>query len=98
METVVFVLLGVIVGGAVGAKITGFEPWKGAVAALCGAALVMILRAVFAIDNWLLDILIFMVGAGVLGGAVKLPGRALRSVVLGAVLFGAVVVGLADTL
>jgi len=98
MEGILFVLLGVVVGGAAGARIQGFDAWRGAVAAMFGAALVLILGLAFAIDNWLLNILIFVVGVGVLGGAFKLPGRALSSVVLGAVLFGVAVVGLADSL
>jgi hypothetical protein len=98
METVVFILLGVVVGGAIGIKIAGFEPWKGAVASICGATLVLLLGAMFALDNWVLDIVIFMVGAGVVGGAMKLPTRALRSIVLGAILLGSIVAGMAGKL
>lgn len=98
METLVFILIGVVVGGALGARVQGFDAWKGAIAAMCGAALVIVLGVFFAIDNWLLDILIFMVGVGVLGGAIKLPGRALSSIVLGAALFGVAVAGLGGAL
>lgn len=98
MEGILFVLLGVVVGGAAGARIQGFDAWRGAVVAMFGATLVLFLGILFAIDNWLLNILIFVVGVGVLGGALKLPGRALSSVVLGSVLFGAAIVGLADSL
>jgi hypothetical protein len=98
MEGILFVLLGVVVGGAAGARIQGFDAWRGAVVAMFGATLVLLLGILFAIDNWLLKILIFVVGVGVLGGALKLPGRALSSVVLGSVLFAGAVIGLADSL
>jgi hypothetical protein len=98
MEGLLFVLLGVVVGGAAGARIQGFDAWRGAVVAVFGAALVLIFGLLFAIDNWLLNILIFVVSVGVLGGALKLPGRALSSVVLGSVLFGAIVVALGNSL
>jgi hypothetical protein len=98
MEGLLFVLLGVVVGGAAGARIQGFDAWRGAAVSMFGALLVLILGVFFAIDNWLLNILIFVVGVGVLGGALKLPGRALSSVVLGSVLFGLAVVGVADAL
>jgi hypothetical protein len=98
MEGLLFVLLGVVVGGAAGARIQGFDAWRGAVVAMFGVVLAAVLSLLFAIDNWLLNTLIFVVSVGVLGGALKLPGRALSSVVLGSVLFGAVVVGIADSL
>ncbi|MBL8575622.1 MAG: hypothetical protein JNK47_00225 [Mesorhizobium sp.] len=97
MEGLLFVMLGVVVGGAAGARIQGFDAWRGAVVALFGSVLVAVLSLLFAIENLLLNILIFVVGVGVLGGALKLPGRALSSVVLGAALFGAVVVALGDS-
>ena len=98
MEGLLFVLLGVVVGGAAGARIQGFDAWRGAVVTAFGTILAAILGLLFAIDNWLLNTLIFVVSVGVLGGALKLPGRALSSVVLGSVLFGAVVVAIADSL
>lgn len=98
MEGLLFVFLGVVVGGAAGARIQGFDAWRGAVVATFAAILVMIVSLLFAIENWLLNILIFIVAVGVLGGALKLPGRALSSVVLGSVLFASVVIAIADSL
>lgn len=97
MNEVVFVLLAVIVGGAVGARLQGFDAWRGAVAAMAGAIFVMVLAFGFAVSNWIVQLLVFVVAVGVIGGAIKLPGRALSSIVLGSVLFGLTTVAIVQS-
>lgn len=95
MEVILLLVLGTVVGGALGAKVAGFDAWRGAVAVAGASVITLIVQIFFGVDNRLIDILVFLVAVGVLGGAVKLPGRALSSVVLGAFLVAAVIAGLA---
>lgn len=93
MEAILLLVLGTIVGGALGARVAGFDAWRGAVVVTGASIIVLTVQVFFGINSRLIDILVFLVAVGILGGAVKLPGRALSSVVLGAFLLAAVVAG-----
>lgn len=83
IDAFIFAALSSIVGGAVGARMAKADAWRGAIVVVVWS-LVSGLLVFF--NEWL-SILAGLIGAGITSGVLKLSGRQLASVILGAILF-----------
>lgn len=90
-ENEIIVTAGILaaLGGALGARQSGAQGWKGAATILAAIAVTMAALTLLSIDNAFLSILSNIVVAGVVGGALRLTGKQISFVLLGSILFTA---------
>jgi len=89
-DVLLLVFLGTIVGGAIGARMVNAPAWKGALITLVGSLCSALLLNLFNSNSQLIGFVVFLLGAGICGGALKLSGREMRMMVLGSIFVGSV--------
>lgn len=91
-EMAILTVMASSIGGALGARNAQADAWRGFVIIAASTVATLLLFSLLDVSNNALSLLCNFVLAGVIGGALKLSGRQIGVVVIGAILLGVIAV------